>query len=155
MRRWGLYLSLGGLAYWVPDILIQWAEPPHYVWINALTFLVPALVVSTWFLLARLQRFHEYRRSLALFMLLGIWLFGPLGIAIGVLASGGTVVRLDDIPHFVTRWAMFPATTYIMSTYSGSLGGVILATFSLCAAAAFGGQLSRASSYHMGRPRER
>ena len=64
-------------------------------------------------------------------MLLGIWALGPIGIAIPGQFNGGSFLDVDKIDTFLMLWAIFPASTFIMSTYSGSLGGVILVTVSL------------------------
>ena len=151
-RRSCIYITLGGFTYWVPDMLVQWVRPPRQLWLTALTLLVPTIVVGAWFLLARQQRHYEHRRSLALLMLLGVWLIGPLGIAVGMIPSGGTFLTGAGISHFLALWVMFPVTTFVLSTYSGSLGGVILVTLALCIAAALSGKLSRASNYRIERP---
>jgi hypothetical protein len=64
-------------------------------------------------------------------MLLGIWSLGPLGIAIPGQFNGGSFLDPDNIGSFFTMWAIFPVSTFIMSTYSGSLGGVLLVTILL------------------------
>ena len=132
VRRWVRFSLVGGLAYWVPDMLIHWVNPPHRIWITLLTFVVPAIVIFVWFFLARKAEYHEHRRSLAWLMLIGVWVFGPLGIAIGGATLGGTFLSPENITQFYILWSMFPATTFMMSTYSGSLGGVLLVTILLC-----------------------
>jgi len=42
--------------------------------------------------------------------------------------NGGSFLDPDKTGTFFTMWAIFPVSTFIMSTYSGSLGGVLLAT---------------------------
>lgn len=79
-------------------------------------------------------------------MLLGIWLFGPLAMAIGILPAGGKFLEMDQLSGFFMLWAMFPASTFMMSTYSGSLGGVGLATLVLLVAAAVSSVRRKASN---------
>lgn len=136
-KHYGLYIVVGAAAYWVPDILIQWARPPHRIWISLLIFFVPIVVGMVWFLLSRRPAHARFPAGLPLFMLLGIWMLGPLALAIGTLPAGGKFLETEHLGGFLILWAMFPVSTFIMSTYSGSLGGVGLATLVLLVAAAF------------------
>ncbi|MCL2296961.1 MAG: hypothetical protein FWC38_09710 [Proteobacteria bacterium] len=135
-KHYALYLVVGAIAYWVPDILIQWLlRPSPRLWMLFLTFFAPAVVAVTWFLLSRKPSHARFFFGLPMFMLLGVWLFGPLAIAIGALPSGGTFFEPDQLFDFFSLWVMFPIATFTMSTYSGSLGGVCLATLILLVAA--------------------
>jgi uncharacterized membrane protein len=148
-KHYGLYLLVGAAAHWVPDILIQWVRPPHAVWIALLTFFVPVVVGSVWFLLSRRGEHVRFPAGLPLFMLLGIWMLGPLAIAIGIWPAGGKFLEAEQLGGFFMLWAMFPITTFIMSTYSGSLGGVGLSTLVLLTAAAVSAVKHRASNYRV------
>ena len=145
-KHYALYTVIGAAAYWLPDILIQWLRPTQQVWIVLLTFIVPAIVFATWLALSRHHLHAGFRVGLPLFMLLGVWLFGPLGIAIGMVPNGGTFLVPDQLGQFLVLWAMFPFTTFVMSTYSGSLGGVGLATLVLLIAAIVGGIREKTSN---------
>ena len=79
-------------------------------------------------------------------MLLGIWMLSPLAIAIGMLPAGGRFLEAKQLGGFFVLWAMFPMTTSIMSTYSGSLGGVGLATLVLLVVAAVSGVRRKTSN---------
>jgi hypothetical protein len=76
-KRWSYFVCLGGFTYWGSDYLVQWIRPPHYVWISALTFLVPACVVATWACLAK-EKCYEHASSLAplMFRVEIIWAAG-------------------------------------------------------------------------------
>jgi hypothetical protein len=145
-KHYALYILVGAAAYWVPDILIQWIRPSHRVWISLLTFFVPAVVFATWFLLSRLPAHSRFHAGLPLFMLLGIWMLGPLAIAIGNVPGGGKFFETEQLGGFFMLWAMFPVSTFIMSTYSGSLGGVGLATLVLLVVAAISSASRKASN---------
>ena len=82
------------------------------------------------------RRFPQYMRAVPLWMLLGVWALGPLGVAVGMIPFGGTFLTAEHAREFLALWLWFPATTFIMSTYSGSLGGVLLVTIALLACAA-------------------
>lgn len=145
-KHYALYVLVGVTAYWVPDILIQWLRPPYRVWITLLTFAVPTIVGITWFLFSRRLSHSRFRVGLPLFMLLGIWMLGPLALAVGTIPSGGTFLEPEKLGGFFMLWAMFPLSTFIMSTYSGSLGGVGLATLVLLVAAAVSASRRKASN---------
>ena len=119
------FVVWGGLIYWSADFMVQLVVDGK-AWIPLLTIAVPAVASMGYFILRRRQL--ERSPSLALFMLLGIWMFGPLGVGLASQAKGGTFLNAGNISDFLMLWAMFPITTIMMSTYSGSLGGVYLAT---------------------------
>jgi len=146
IKHYALYAMVGAIAYWVPDILIQWLQPPHRVWITLLTFFVPASAAAAWFLLSRRPSHAQFRVGLPMFMLLGIWLLGPLAIAIGMVPAGGKFLEPEQLSGFLMLWAMFPIATFTMSTYSGSLGGVGLVTLILLLAAAISGARGKTSN---------
>ena len=150
VRHYALYLLVGAAAYWLPDILVQWLRPPKSIWLFLLTFFVPAVVGATWFLLSRKAPHSGYPVGLPLCMLLGIWIVGPLAMAIGTIPFGGTFLDPDQLDSFLMMWAAIPMTTIMMATYSGSLGGVGLATFMLLAAAIASGFRSWVSRKKLG-----
>jgi hypothetical protein len=149
------FILLGAGAYWVPDILTQWVRPPDHVWIALLTFAVPLCVVSTWVFLSRRPENHKHLVALPLLMALGIWIVGPLAIAVGMLPAGGTMLRPENIREFLLLWAVFPISTFSLSTYSGSLGGLLLTTAILLAVAGVASYRVVASNNRMERTRER
>lgn len=79
-------------------------------------------------------------------MLLGIWMFGPLAIAIGTIPTGAKFLETGQIGGFFMMWAAFPVSTFMMSTYSGSLGGLVLSTLLLLIAAIFSAVRGKISS---------
>ena len=125
------YILIGAGTYWITDGAIQLVHPEHKIWISLLTFAVPLTVISVWYKLHKQPSFYNHPKAFPLLMLLGIWSLGPLGIAIPGQFNGGGFLDLDKIGTFFTLWAIFPVSTFIMSTYSGSLGGVLLVTILL------------------------
>jgi len=61
-------------------------------------------------------------------MILGIWFFGPLAMAIGIQPHGGAFLDIVNLPNFFILWLLFPISTMTMSVYSNSFGGLILTT---------------------------
>ena len=125
------YILIGAGAYWITDGVIQLIRPEHKIWISLLTFAVPITVISVWYKLQKHPNFYNHPKAFPLLMLLGIWSLGPLGIAIPGQFNSGSFLDPDKIGTFFTMWAIFPVSTFIMSTYSGSLGGVLLVTILL------------------------
>jgi len=126
------FILIGAVAYWLSDSIIQSIHFKHItVWISLLTFVPPASVIFVWYKLHKKSLYLSYPKAFPLFMLLGIWLFGPIAIAIYTQFNGGSFLNLDNLLTFVIMWIFFPVSTFIMSTYSGSLGGVVLITIAL------------------------
>src|SRR5919106_3368298 len=127
-KRYVLALLIGAVAYWIPEITIQWVHPPEKVWMASLTFVVPLVVVVVWYPLSTAESFHRYPVGFPLSMSFGIWLFGPLAMTIGGSLMGGKFVSPEQLQSFFIVWAAFPLTTFMLATYRGSLGGLIFAT---------------------------
>jgi hypothetical protein len=132
-------MLIGACAYWLPDIAIQWSLYETKIRIILLTFLIPILVTITYAFLFLNEAHARHPLGLPLFMLLGIWLLGPLAIAIGVQPHGGTFLSSGNIKEFLKMAAYWPASTFMMSTYSGSLGGLIITTVIMIVAASYNG----------------
>lgn len=137
VKQYILYIFIGAGTYWVPDIAIQWTLYDTRIWILLLTFLIPIIVTTTYSFLFRSETHARYPVGLPLSMLTGIWLLGPLAIAIGVQSHGGTFLSSGNVKDFLMMWAYFPASTFIMATYSGSLGGLLITSIILLVAASF------------------
>ena len=137
-------LLLGAAAFWVPDALAHAGRLSAPADVIVFTLLGPACALGTYQWLRR--RFPLLPTAVPLWMLLGIWILGPLGIAIGLIPLGGTFLSPDRIGGFLWIWLLFPMTTFVMSTYSGSLGGVILVTLLLLVVAALGRRRVAASN---------
>ena len=128
LKFYSLFLLIGALSYWLIDIAIHFISGG--VAIISQTIVVPIVVTITYFY-TRKKIGQKFAIGLPLFMILGIWLFGPLGIAIGAIPGGGTFLESVNLRDFFALWAVFPVSTYIMSAYSGSLAGLALTTILL------------------------
>src|SRR5258706_5401351 len=131
LRRYLIFFLIGVMSYWMPDVLIHWLNPAPIFLSFLLTFAVPTITGLTWYSLYERQKFSGYPKGFPLVMLLGIWTVGPLAIAAAMQPLGGRLLNPDQVQHLLVLWAMFPASTYIMATYSGSLLGLLIASFIL------------------------
>lgn len=124
LKHYSVFVLLGGLSCWLADIAIKFTLEGKLFWI-ALVFFVPLSVVIAYFSVKQKVE-QKYAVSLPLFMIVGIWVFGPLGIAIGAIPTGGTFLTAGNIKGFLTLWAGFPISTWLMAPYSGSVGAIFL-----------------------------
>lgn len=145
-KAYGHYFFLGAGVYWGTDALIQWTHPPHRIWISLLTFGVPLIVGLMWYRLFRKKRYVDHPKAFPLFMLLGVWALGPLAIAATMQFLGGKFLDIGNLQSFLVLWVMFPATTFMMATYSGSLGGLIITTVLLLILSLVAANRQRASN---------
>ncbi len=129
MRRYYRVLAavaLGAAGFWLPDLLIsvifRTTEP---LWL--VTLLLPAssglaYLAGDWFWN------HKFRQSV--WMLVGIYLAGPVAMLATLSLKGGT----GGIPlHILLLYTVVPAYSFVMATYDLSLGALIIVTLGLIA----------------------
>ena len=116
-RVFGLYTLIGAVSYWATDLLIHWAVPQGLLWIVLLTVLLPAIVSLVYFLLLRRHPHSQHPLGLPLFMLLGIWVFGPWATTVSSGFSSGDVLVMV---------VLFPILTLVLAADTGSLGGLLI-----------------------------
>lgn len=124
---------MGAGAFWLTDLFGQWLlrDLSRTVWLLWITAVSPAVTIVAYYKVL-IKRWQAPKSGIAiLWMLLGIWVLGPLFVAIGAIPHGGTFLDSDHLTEFFLLWLAFPLSTFVMSTYSGSLGGVLLVTFAL------------------------
>lgn len=130
---WRLIYVVAGLSFWIPGIIVHairryhFGESPFEI-ISILTLPVVASVV-TLELLFRLPRAISSRGAIALWMLLGIWLFGTTCITLGATFSGGGFAQPEGWQ--VIRWSLmglFVPLTLMMSAYDGTLLPLVVVT---------------------------
>ena len=115
---------IGASSYWLPDIAMHLILPENPLWFILITLVAPVIVITTWCKQYKSEIFYHYPKGHPLFMLLGIWTTGPVAIAISMQFKGGTFFEMG-LEAFLIMWISFPVSTFIMSIYSGSLGGVV------------------------------
>ena len=88
VKSYLIFTLVGGAVYWVPYIVCRWVFGGHMIWLISITILVPLIVGYFYFFVRRRMTNAESPKVIAFFMLFGIWIFGPLGLAIGELPRG-------------------------------------------------------------------
>lgn len=133
-----------GLLFWIPSVLYHWVRGNKFGGIDVafLTLLLP--ILSCWCLLAIWKHWRKpaNRISRCLLGIVGIWLLGPLMMAISASFSGGGFARSGGRQFVAMGTALFPIFTYMMSAYDGTLAAILLVTLCL-------GVLALASNRHV------
>lgn len=127
MLQTGRLFLLGALSFWGPELLlyaIRRKDLPSLV-----TFLLPGCLVLGYFLAVRLRWCKGAGQpSGAIFMLLGVWVFGPTAMVLGATFRGAGFLALNAHEALMaTLGGLFPPFSFIMATYDGSLFALLLA----------------------------
>jgi hypothetical protein len=125
------YVLIGGLAFWIPDVLSAVARRAALVDVIGplpMTALLPAVLVAVYFVVKRYAKVAEPAPSIALFLGTGVWVHGPLSMTLAntLLAAGFSAGNAGENVGYVLLFSVFPPGTLMMSTYDGSLGALIL-----------------------------
>jgi hypothetical protein len=125
-------MLLGGLVFWVPNILIHWLRAYRFSNFDVigLTVLLPATTYLFFQMVWWPARNRHDRLSSALFVVLGIWISGPSMLTLS-LSVCDRLSRLDAWHFFTIGTLLFPLFTILMSTYDGSVFAVLLTTLAL------------------------
>lgn len=125
------YVLIGGLAFWIPDILTAVAKRAALVDVIGplpMTALLPAVPLAVYFVVRRYSNVVEPAPSIALFLGTGVWMLGPLSMTLAntFLGAGFSIGHTGENIGYVVLLSVFPPGTLMMSTYDGSLGALIL-----------------------------
>jgi hypothetical protein len=123
-------LLLGGFTFWVPSVLLHWLRGNRFSGSDAigLTIVLPITTVLLFIVGRKISGRVKNRLSEGLFALLGIWLLGPLMMAVSATFSGGGFSKPDGWHFVLIGTGLFPVFTFMMSTYDGTLGAILLTT---------------------------
>ena len=127
--RWILiYMVLGGISFWAPGVVLHAMKAGEFsareVW--ALTLLLPWSLLTVYGILWQFKGKQMGDPSIAIFMLLGCWIMGPLAMMIGATFSGRGFHEPDTWLFTIIATILFPIYTFMLSTYDGTLGGLLL-----------------------------
>src|ERR1700722_12625943 len=117
-------MGVGGISFWLPDVLIHSVRGHKF---GGADVLVVSVVLPSTFLAAYLwaaKRFRdEPRGRLVGRLILGVWLLGGFFTMLGASFAGEGFASPDGPQGAVvlTLASVVPLFTYMMSTYDGSL----------------------------------
>src|SRR5260370_7698704 len=95
----------------------------------------------------RIRRTPQDKLAFALFAVLGIWLFGPVMMSVSASNTGGGFSLPDGLHFVLVGTCMFPVFTFIMSTYDGTLGALLLTTVLFPFISPFSGRAKQPSGF--------
>jgi len=124
-------VAIGAVSFWLPDSLWHAIRGSNFngADVLAITVLMPLTLLVTYLFVKR-RTTNEPQRRVGLPLMLGVWTLGGLFITAGSSFSGGGFVGPDGFRGgvFITLIGLVPPITYILATYDGSLGALVLAT---------------------------
>jgi hypothetical protein len=125
------YVLIGGFAFWMPDVLtavVRRAALVDVIGPLLMTTFLPAVLVCVYFVVRRFAKLAEPAPSIALFLATGVWMLGPLLMTTAntFLGAGFSTGNSSENVGLVLSLTVFPPGTFMMSTYDGSLGALIL-----------------------------
>jgi hypothetical protein len=132
--RWARTLGLmlvGATGFWLPDVFLQALHAHKFNArdVQIITLVMPLTLLGTFVAAKRANR-GKRPGGIGFSMLAGVWLFGGIFMAIGASFSGGGFMSPGGArgAAFVLLLSLFPVYTFIMATYDGSLGALLLVT---------------------------
>jgi hypothetical protein len=129
---WTLAYVAAGITFWLPSIGAHAASGNQFG--NRVLDLIGVVilpVVTSWItlgILTRKRAAFSGRGVIAFWMLLGIWMFGPLCTMIGASFSGGGFSQAGTWHMVWLGLVLFVPLTFMMSTYDGTLGPLAIVT---------------------------
>ena len=122
---WLLFPLVGALLFWGADALVMaygrsWPPP---VWISAKTFPLPLACGTAFWHLVKAFSSQNRLMPIAMAMVAGIWLSGPLYFISFYLLSGARPMSAGEM---LFSTILFPFATLMVSLYNGSFGGLMI-----------------------------
>jgi hypothetical protein len=124
-------MLLGAVGFWLPDVILHALRNYDFNGrdVRIVTIVSPLTFLFTTFL-AKWADKHSPQKRVVPAMLGGVWLLGGLFMMVGAsFAGGGFAKPHSAFPLVVTlSLSIFPMYTFIMATYDGALGALLLVT---------------------------
>lgn len=126
------YGLLTAMIFWIPDIILHAYNGKSFSGreILILTVSLPIIVPSCYHLFRKVRGFKDDHSLTIISSIAGIWIAGPLFMTIGASFSGGGFSTIDgffsQLSFIITCTALFPICTFMMSTYDGTLGALLI-----------------------------
>src|SRR5713226_8951726 len=124
-RQTLLYVLLGGVSFWLPDILLN-AKTIESL---ALHTIFPVVGMVVCYLIVRHASRDYSGPSIAMFMILGIWGLGSTAMMAGESFGGGGFATGISDSLIVIALGLLPPYTMIMATYDASIFAVFIGVF--------------------------
>jgi hypothetical protein len=121
---------LGAVGFWLPDVLLHAVRGCNFNArdVRIVTAVAPLTVLITFLLAKRLGK-GAPNKQVGPPMIAGVWLFGGLFMVVGAsFAGGGFVSSNGGQSVVVLLLSIIPVYTFIMATYDGALGALLLVT---------------------------
>lgn len=119
---------LGGTAFWLPDTV--WHVIRRYQFngrdVIGDTFLMCSSLLAVYL---SAKRSRKQGRFVGGSMILGVWCFGSLFMTIAASFAGGGFANGFSEGLRLALTGLVPLYAFVMSTYDGSLGALLLANF--------------------------
>ena len=130
--RWVEVALLGALAFWAPDVFIHAIRRYAFSGLDVLIVTVLSPLTLFFVLFRSLTLFQLQAGRSAIRMLIGIWVLGGLFMMIGASFSGGGFAGpgIRETLSLILM-SLLPIYTFMMATYDGSLGALILTSLAL------------------------
>ncbi len=129
---WMLMYMIFGTSFWVPSVVIHAVRGYEFGAARSdiiLITLVP--IITAGLTLEIISRSHigpYTRTAVALWILLGIWFFGPFCMMISASFSGGGFLSPEPWLSLASATVLFVPYTFMMSTYDATLAGLLIVT---------------------------
>jgi hypothetical protein len=125
--------AIGSVIFWGPDIALHAARGGRFSGIDVilLTIALPAFSGSCLVWIWKRGIAFKTRACRVILPIIGIWLFGPLMLMISATTGRGGFAKSGIWHSLGEMTLMFPVSTFIGSTYDGTLFAVFLATLCL------------------------
>ncbi len=124
------YALIGGLTFWGPDIVLH---AKRYEDLLIRSSLLPLVVLASYWIVSRYHR-AATGPSVAISMLLGMWLLGSTAMMIGASFYGGGFAMGRSDVMTVILLGLIPPYTLMMAAYDGSVLGLLFGSLLLLAA---------------------
>ena len=126
-------MLLGALSFWIPDVLWHAVtakkDIPGLAALTIPTVSMPLCLLGLYLFLKR-RSTSGSTEAIGPALMLGIWTLGGLFMTIGASFEGGGFLGPDGFKGGVglTLLAIVPIYTFVVATYDGSLGALVVAS---------------------------
>ena len=133
MFRALLLAVTGGIVFWVPSVILHALRGSRFSGRDALllSVLLPFICVASFELAAKLTHKAISPKFIAISMIVGMCVVGPLFMTISARLSEGRFAPLEAWKQMLVETIFFPVFTFMRSTYDGTLFALFLAAIAL------------------------